>query len=66
MVAGKCRLGRWLSLQVIMNRTETLAYGSLVLLLTVLTIHTVNVEQERPENRERICATLPQPHPDCL
>jgi len=50
---------------VIMNRTETLAYGSLVLLLTVLTIHTVNVEQERPQNRERICATLPKPHPDC-
>ena len=50
---------------MIMNRTETLAYGSLVLLLTVLTIHTVNVEQERPERRESICATLPQPHPDC-
>ena len=50
---------------MIMNRTETLAYGSLVLLLTVLTIHTVNVEQERLENRERICATLPKPHPDC-
>jgi len=66
VVAGKCRLGRWLSLhEVIMNRTETLAYGSLVLLLTVLTIHTVNVEQERPERRESICATLPQPHPDC-
>jgi len=57
--------GRIFVYEVIMNRTETLAYGSLVLLLTVLTIHTVNVEQERPELRESICATLPQPHPDC-
>ena len=48
-----------------MNRTEFVAYGALVLLLTVLTIHAVNVEQDRPERRERVCATLPQPHPDC-
>ena len=48
-----------------MNRTESVAYGSLILLLTVLTIHTVNVEQERPESRKSICTTLPQPHPDC-
>jgi hypothetical protein len=49
-----------------MNKTEIVTYGALVLLLTGITIHTVNVEQERPERRESICATLPKPHPDCL
>ena len=66
MVVRQCRLGRFLLVcEVIMNRTEFVAYGALVLLLTVLTIHAVNVEQDRPERRERVCATLPQPHPDC-
>ena len=64
MVAGKCRLGGRLSLHQ-MNKTEIVTYGALVLLLTGLTIHTINVEQDRPERREQVCSTLPQPHPDC-
>ena len=49
-----------------MNKTEIVTYGALVLLLTGITIHTVNVEQDRPERREQVCSMLPQPHPDCL
>jgi hypothetical protein len=49
-----------------MIKTEIVAYGALVVLLTGLTIHTVNVEQDRPERREHVCSMLPQPHPDCL
>ena len=49
-----------------MIKTEIVAYGALVVLLTGLTIHTVHVEQDRPERREQVCSMLPQPHPDCL
>mgnify|MGYP000630174282 CR=1 FL=1 len=65
-----CRLGRWLSLhEIIMTRTEVVTYGALVVILTGVTIHTVNVETEQPkyvnERHEHICSTLPKPHPDC-
>jgi hypothetical protein len=50
---------------MIMDRTEIFAYGALVLLLTGVTIHTINVEKERPELRQHVCSTLPKPHPDC-
>jgi len=42
-----------------------LTYGSLVFLLTGITIHTITVEQDRPERHEQVCSMLPQPHPDC-
>jgi len=52
-----------------MTRTEIVTYGALVFLLTGVTIHTINVESERPkyvnERHEHICSTLPKPHPDC-
>ena len=49
-----------------MSKTDIVTYGALVLLLTGVTIHIVNVEQDRPERREQVCSMLPQPHPDCL
>lgn len=52
-----------------MTRTEIVTYGAVVVLLTAVSYHTVNVESERPkyvnERHEYICSTLPKPHPDC-
>ncbi|QFG06517.1 hypothetical protein PQC12_gp119 [Synechococcus phage S-SCSM1] len=52
-----------------MTRTEIVTYGAVVVLLTAVSYHTVNVKSERPkyvnERHEYICSTLPKPHPDC-
>lgn len=48
-----------------MNKTQIIIYGALVFLLTGVTMHTVNVEQQRPKRHEQVCSMLPQPHPDC-
>lgn len=48
-----------------MTRTEIATYGIMVALLTAVSYHTLNVENEKPELRQHVCSTLPQPHPDC-